>query len=382
MPFLTSPYLKKSRFGTLSTWHVEKHMPPHKLQFVEKYVVFLYFFISWVFFNFIWTDFYQLDRSTRFISAVIFCSSLLFIHHLLSKKIKQDQHFPTQKELEKAEYVVTHGTILSIEQWQVEKKKLQLQIEYQDFTHKVQRRSFWLDYPESTLMNDAILSNPKKLVGQAVELCLMPESQHLLQISILSNEPKLLQFCQLRTLFQHTPICSLQQEGILISNMYNLFDVQAIYFIQASDSAYFELYFQGDLEDDFYISSELQNFEYVENILKTYFNDFNWQHYEKLKHGSKHHQTQLWQQQHVLSNTEKQHLRKKLNYQIATFALILFLIVTIVYSLIILFTQIKSSLALLSYIASICLIFISCLAIFQHKSKNRQYNPIEPMVRL
>ena len=59
--------------------------------------------------------------------------------------------------------------------------------------------------------------------------------------------------------------------------MYNLFDVQAIYFIQQTHSEYFELYFQGDLEDDFYISSELQNFEHVENILKIYFKDFNWQ---------------------------------------------------------------------------------------------------------
>ena len=211
---------------------------------------------------------------------------------------------------------------------------------------------------------------------------LPPHKQYFLQISILSNEPKLLQFCQLRTLFQHTPICSLQQEGILIPNMYNLFDVQAIYFIQQTHSEYFELYFQGDLEDDFYISSELQNFEHVENILKIYFKDFNWQQYEKLKHGFKHQQKQLWRQQHVLSNTEKQRLRKTLNYQIATFALILFLIVTVVYVFTVLLTQIESSLALLSYITSICLIFLSCLAIFQHKNKKRQYNPIEPMVRL
>lgn len=379
MPPLDLAHIKHTEFALDS--FATQHLAPHRLAFLANGFAFHACFILLIIVNFLWTYFYQLPQHLRLILVLILCVCLILIQHLLQKKIKKDRLSATKSELAQGNYLATWGTITQIEKWQMKKKTLTVWIEYLDLQQQLQQKKFYLPYPDSTISSKLPPLDPQQLQGQQVKLCLSTDSHTLLQLSMFATAPEKLHLCQLRT-FLNRPLFNLHQEGILSEHLLDPFDVNAIYFIPNSESSNFELYFQCGDGDDVYICSQIQHFSALEQVLEAHFPSLNWQHYEKLKQGFLLHRTQLWQREHLLSNTEKRRLRKQVKYKIGSIILLWLLFTTLLLAGILWLNMIPRISAILCYISSIVFILLYHLHDFLRQTNNAEYTPSEPWVRL
>lgn len=377
MPPLDPAHIKHTEFALDS--FATQYLAPHRLAFLANNFAFCACFSSWIIVNFIWTYFYQLPQHLRFILVLMVCTCLILIERTLKQKIKKDRDSATKSELAQGNYLATWGTITQIEKWQMKKKTLTVWIEYLDLQQQLQQKKFYLPYPDSTISSKLPPLDPQQLQGQRVKLCLSTDSHTLLQLSMYAITPEKLHFCQLRT-FLKRPLFNLHQEGILSEHVLDPFDVNAIYFIPNSELSNFELYFQCG--DGVYISSQIQHFSALEQVLEAQFPSFNWQHYEKLKQGFLHHRTQLWQREHLLSNTEKHRLRKQAEYKIGSITLLWFLFATLLLAGILWLNMMPPISAIFCYISSILFILVYQRHVFLRQTNNAEHTPSEPWVRL
>ena len=201
--------------------------------------------------------------------------------------------------------MATRGEILQIHIWNQKQKRLELTIEFQDISNDYIRKRFRIPYPQIEKFKNPL--DPKELIGQTVELCLLPQSYLLLQIQIIPTDIHQLQFVN-----QQVDLWSLHQQGILTNQVCIAPTIHSLQFIRAEQGAHFSIYCYCPEYPDFEITSAIANFEDVERTLFESFDDLDFNHYQKLKYSNNIQNTLLYQVPNTLTNRIKKQRKSEI----------------------------------------------------------------------
>ncbi|WP_180116530.1 hypothetical protein [Acinetobacter sp. YH12140] len=247
---------------------------------------------------------------------------------------------PYNQELEKAEYLVIHSFIRNVEK-SSKNDAIELHIEYLNLDQELVSKTFVIQ-PVQLLYykNEAnvLLSNfvylPKfhqieLLIGQQVELCLLPTSHFLVQIRLIDPEATCTEIWQhklhKRAVFWHPHTSGIPHHQA----PYALANVQSIQAVKTATG--FELLFQCVEQDDFNIPSNLGNFKDIELQIQSFFKGFDQSAHERFKQHSDAHSVQLWQTpQPISTNIQK----KEQDGQLQLSTALLFFILLIIFFII------------------------------------------------
>lgn len=251
---------------------------------------------------------------------------------------------PYSQELEKAEYLVTHGFIRNV----VKSSKndaLELHIEYLNLDQKLLSKTFHLR-PIQLLhyqsIGNVLSSNPvylpdfhtpELLLGQQVELCLLPTSHFLVQIRLIDSEARCTEIwphkLHKRAVFWH-----LHNAGIPHHQApYVLANMQSIQAIKTATG--FELLFECVEQDDFSIPCDLANFKDIELQIQSFFKGFDQSAYERFKQRPDVYPVQLWHTPQPISTSIQ---KKEQDDQLQLSTALLFFILLIIFCVICLYS--------------------------------------------
>lgn len=252
--------------------------------------------------------------------ATLFAFNL--IKHVIFYLINQAKLRPYKQEIEKAEYLVTQGFIRHASLIP-QHEALQLQIDSLDLQQQIQSQSFvihpiqLLHYnDEGNVLLSKSISLPKfshieLLLGQKVELCLLPESHLLIQIRIIESEAQQKQIWQ-HQLHKNAVVWHNHSAGIPHQHSpYALSNVESIHAMKTEEG--FELTFQCMEQDNFSISNQLMNFQEIEPSLPHIFKGFDQSTYNAFKQNPDLKSMQLWHTpQPINTMLQKQQQEQKL----------------------------------------------------------------------
>ena len=245
--------------------------------------------------------------SRRFAIAIIIISIIPRLYELYTLQLQKYKLSRYQNEVDKKEYFITQGTIQKIQQWNKTLKQLKLEISFQTLDGSSLIRVFNIPYPQFDTIKATY--DPEKLIGQTVELCLLPQSYLLLQIQIIPDCSHELEFIHIKTglFFRQNQQWSLHQQGILIQESVCTFDVQQISFNRLIDKPTFIIQLHCNNASDFHISSELSNFPIFERALFECFEEIDFNFYQKLKYSNPPQQQEIWHSPFPSLSAEQKH---------------------------------------------------------------------------
>ena len=303
-------YLKKqlSIYYFPSSFYQEK--VDKKLRLIGSYA-------NWIIVFALWTLSKPYSRSFNiaFIIMALIITPLLYdiyTQQLQKYKLRIYQH-----EINEKRYLITQGTIQKIQQWNKTLKQLKLEISFQTLDGSSLIRVFNIPYPQFDTIKATY--DPEKLIGQTVELCLLPQSYLLLQIQIIPDCSHELEFIHIKTglFFRQNQQWSLHQQGILIQESVCTFDVQQISFNRLIDKPTFIIQLHCNNASDFHISSELSNFPIFERALFECFEEIDFNFYQKLKYSNHPQQQEIWHSPFPSLSAEQKHKQnQQLEYSI------------------------------------------------------------------
>ena len=243
--------------------------------------------------------------SRRFAIAIIIISIIPRLYELYTLQLQKNKLSRYQNEVDKKEYFITQGTIQKIQQWNKTLKQLKLEISFQTLDGSSLIRVFNIPYPQFDTIKATY--DPEKLIGQTVELYLLPQSYLLLQIQIIPTDIHQLQFVN-----QQVDLWSLHQQGILTNQVCIAPTIHSLQFIRAEQGAHFSIYCYCSEYPNFEITSAIANFEDVERTLFESFDDLDFNHYQKLKYSNNIQNTLLYQVPNTLTNKIKKQRKSEI----------------------------------------------------------------------
>ena len=243
--------------------------------------------------------------SRRFAIAIIIISIIPRLYELYTLQLQKYKLSRYQNEVDKKEYFITQGTIQKIQQWNKTLKQLKLEISFQTLDGSSLIRVFNIPYPQFDTIKATY--DPEKLIGQTVELYLLPQSYLLLQIQITPTDIHQLQFVN-----QQVDLWSLHQQGILTNQVCIAPTIHSLQFIRAEQGAHFSIYCYCSEYPNFEITSAIANFEDVERTLFESFDDLDFNHYQKLKYSNNIQNTLLYQVPNTLTNKIKKQRKSEI----------------------------------------------------------------------
>ena len=294
-------YLKKQlEVSVLPHFFTYRQMLKQKIQSFASLLYILGLFSSFI-------PFIPLKKEQSqllFLGAAI-CYGILLLQNFVSSSLKKYYLWQYQPEIDTHQYLVTQGEILQIHIWNQKQKWLELTIEFQDISNDYIRKRFRIPYPQIEKFKNPL--DPKELIGQTVELCLLPQSYLLLQIQIIPTDIHQLQFVN-----QQVDLWSLHQQGILTNQVCIAPTIHSLQFIRAEQGAHFSIYCYCPEYPDFEITSAIANFEDVERTLFESFDDLDFNHYQKLKYSNNIQNTLLYQVPNTLTNRIKKQRKSEI----------------------------------------------------------------------
>lgn len=306
-------YLKKQlEVSVLPHFFTDRQMLKQKIQSFASLLYILGLFSSFI-------PFIPLKKEQSqllFLGAAI-CYGILLLQNFVSSSLKKYYLQQYQLEIDIHQYLATRGEILQIHIWNQKQKWLELTIEFQDISNDYIRKRFRIPYPQIEKFKNPL--DPKELIGQTVELYLLPQSYLLLQIQIMPDCSQELEFIHIKTglFFRQNQQWSLHQQGILIKESVCTFDVQQISFNRLIDKPRFIIQLHCNNASDFHISSELSNFPIFERALFECFEEIDFNFYQKLKYSNHPQQQEIWHSPFPSLSAEQKHEQnQQLEYSI------------------------------------------------------------------
>lgn len=319
-------YLKKQlEVSVLPHFFTYRQMFQQKIQSFALLLYMLGIFSSFI-------PFIPLEKEQSrwlFLGAVI-CYGILLLQSFISSSLKKYYLRPYQPEIEAHQYLATQGEILQIHVWNQKQKWLELTAEFQDISNDYIRKKFRIPYPQIEKFKSPL--DPEQLIGQKVELCVLPQSYQLLQIRLLPTDKTKLEFFHSKSalFFSQNQLWSLHHQGIHIKSSVCTFTVQEIQFIRSTENSDFHLDFYCPEYCDFQIPSTIGNFSEFEQALFECFKDIEFDHYQKLKYSNQPQHIKIWQCQPALLPTlEKRKVIKDFELSLGLIFIITIVIVFI-----------------------------------------------------
>ncbi|MEG2884788.1 MAG: hypothetical protein RR884_09430, partial [Acinetobacter sp.] len=172
-------YLKKQ----LSIYYFPSSFYQEK---VDKRLRLIGGYANWIIVFALWTLSKPYSRSFNIAFIIIMALIITpLLYDIYTQQLQKYKLRIYQHEINEKRYFITQGTIQKIQQWNKTLKQLKLEISFQTLDGSSLVRVFNIPYPQFDTIKATY--DPEKLIGQTVELCLLPQSYLLLQIQIIPD---------------------------------------------------------------------------------------------------------------------------------------------------------------------------------------------------
>ena len=254
------------------------------------------------------------------LSVLMICQSAyqIWIDYKIKQKIKPEN--------EKYTYFSSTGIIRKIISHMPKKNLIEFEIEYLNRESQIQTRIFKHFYQIDIFNPDDFNDRESAiyaLINQSVILYLSSESETLLQLYLKDHELQNVKFKPSRFFFNCQPFWLFTQGPLPLPIVIHPDDLHSIEIQYLAQSETWSYIFKGQIFEDIYLLSQIENIHDFELALSSNLADFDHQKHKKIKLSKCEYAQQIWQNPKPLNELKKTRKRKKLAIQFTSFQLIL-----------------------------------------------------------